>query len=115
MPFDQSTSRPAAVDLMSSPHPMLAWLRSKRSDDIVAEDMMDCRRCLGATFLRENGHGDAKWVADVGVVDLQVVPGCKAIEDAIFSLLGSNDDYHITAARALEALETAICSEGASS
>jgi len=121
MPFDQTTfTTPAAetfaplsmAALMATPEHMLAWLRSKQPDDIVAEDMMDCRVCLGATFLRESGHPHAMWATNVGYQRDGKVTACWEIGDAIISLLDRGATT-VTATEAIGEIDRAIAARRA--
>ncbi len=46
---------PIVCELIATSGPMLRWLRSKRPDHVVCEDVLDPERCLMATFLMEQG------------------------------------------------------------
>lgn len=112
MPFDQVnfelpviTKPSTPAELMATPAHMLAWLRSKRSTDVVAIDMMSCHACLGATFLQENGFPRAMWATDCGYQeDGSVVRACAEIGTAIMGLLRRRS---VTAAAALSAFSLA--------
>lgn len=56
----------SAATLMGDPQYMLAWLRSKRSRDIIAVDMVRLAECLGACFLRAHGYPNALWALKTG-------------------------------------------------
>lgn len=44
--------------LIATPIPMLAWLRGKDPNEIVATSKMDVRDCLLARFFKESGYHD---------------------------------------------------------
>jgi len=96
----------SAQELMATPDHMLAWLKSKPAEEIVARDMWNAEHCLGATFLRENGHPRALvlsrggWVRRFGDrFDI-----CPAISATIERLTVTGGWAHVTAADAIAAL-----------
>ena len=100
----------SAPELMATPDHMLAWLKSKPADEVVATDMWLPCDCLGATFLRASGYADAEWyVVDGHAGDSRNGFVCgNVIGTAIDSLcVWVDEPVSVTAAQAIEAIERA--------
>lgn len=52
------SNRQTARQLMVTPAPMLAWLRTFAPGDVVTQDIVPNSSCLGANFVKDFGHAD---------------------------------------------------------
>jgi hypothetical protein len=100
-----------AADLMAHPRHMLRWLEGKKPRAIVAKNMWDYSICLGATFLQEKGHADARWFASFGRVGEKRLTCCEQITAAIDALCETKTTRNVTAAQAIRAIK--LASKGA--
>lgn len=119
MPFDgknfETPAKLSPAELMATPDHMLAWLRSRAPDEVVAASLASPTACLGCAFMRAHGHARVTFGGSMfgeAGEDLVLPAWFQAsnVESAFARLYLAGHLLDITAAQAIKAVAGAASS-----